>query len=153
MGLDMYLTKKIYIGANYEHNKVNAKIEITVDSKPLKINVGKVTYISEAAMYWRKANHIHNWFVQNCQDGEDNCQESNVSKEQLKELLKTCKEVLADRSKAEELLPTGAGFFFGSTDYDEYYFGDIQETIEAIEPLIAEMEENYNIEAVYQASW
>ncbi len=153
MGLDMYLTKKIYIGAEHDHNKVVAKIEITVQGKPLAINAGKLQYISESAMYWRKANHIHNWFVVNCQDGKDECQESDVSKEQLEALLKDCKTVLADRSKAEELLPTGAGFFFGSTDYDEGYYGDISDTIEAIEPLIKEMGENSNVEIVYRSSW
>lgn len=29
MGLDMYLSKKIYIGANYEHNNVKGKINLT----------------------------------------------------------------------------------------------------------------------------
>ena len=27
--------------------------------------------------YWRKANAIHSWFVENCQDGVDECQYSN----------------------------------------------------------------------------
>lgn len=47
---------------------------------------------------WRKANHIHKWFVDNVQDGIDNCGTYEVTKEQLEELLNICKEV-ADKSK------------------------------------------------------
>ena len=47
---------------------------------------------------------------------------------------------MADNSKAEELLPTCSGFFFGSTDYDEYYFEDLKDSIGQMEKLKA----NYN---------
>ncbi len=40
-------------------------------------------------------------------------------------LLEVCKQVAADPSKAEELLPTQSGFFFGGTEYDEYYMNSI----------------------------
>lgn len=43
--------------------------------------------------YWRKANAIHNWFVENVQNGVDDCGEYEVSKSDLKELLSLCKEV------------------------------------------------------------
>lgn len=43
--------------------------------------------------YWRKANQIHNWFVENIQDGIDNCGTYEVTEEQLINLLNTCKEV------------------------------------------------------------
>jgi hypothetical protein len=54
----------------------------------------------------------------------------------LEELRNTCKTVLEDRTKAVELLPTQSGFFFGSTEYDEYYFDDLKDTIKIIEPAI-----------------
>ena len=44
--------------------------------------------------YWRKANHIHNWFVNNVQNGEDDCNSYIVTKEQLINLLDVCKKVL-----------------------------------------------------------
>lgn len=37
-----------------------------------------------------------------------------------------------DPSVAEELLPSTSGFFFGSTDYDEWYIDDIKRTIDII---------------------
>lgn len=90
MGLDMYLTKKTYVGAEYEHRNVEAKIEITIGGKAVKIDPKRITYIQERAGYWRKANAIHKWFVDNVQKGEDDCREYYVSREQLKKLLGLC---------------------------------------------------------------
>jgi len=50
--------------------------------------------VSLEAMYWRKANAIHGWFVENCQDGEDNCQEYWVSREKLINLKDLCQDIL-----------------------------------------------------------
>ena len=50
----------------------------------------------EDVAYWRKANAIHKWFEDHCADGEiENCRDYYVSKEQLEELLNTCKHVIA----------------------------------------------------------
>ena len=94
MGLDQYLTKKIYVGAEYKHRKVTGKVEILVNGNPLQINFNKISEIEERVGYWRKANHIHKWFVDNVQDGEDDCKEYYVSHEQLQELVKVCQLVI-----------------------------------------------------------
>ena len=43
---------------------------------------------------------------------------------------------IKDSSVAEELLPSSSGFFFGSTEYDEYYIEDIKETINIINKVL-----------------
>lgn len=51
--------------------------------------------IMEQVGYWRRANQIHNWFVTNVQDGEDDCDyHHECTKEILENLLDTCKTVL-----------------------------------------------------------
>ena len=85
--------------------------------------------------YWRKANQIHNWFVENVQNGNDDGGTYEVSGKKLKKLVDLCKEVLQSPEKAEELLPTREGFFFGSTDYDKYYFEDLRDTIEKLKSI------------------
>lgn len=51
--------------------------------------------IMEDVGYWRKANQIHNWFVENIQDGIDDCDyHREVTEEDLEELLDVCKTVL-----------------------------------------------------------
>lgn len=94
MGLDMYLTRKKYIGGNYEHNEVEGTIEISSRGKKIPIDLNKVTYVDEQVGYWRKANAIHKWFVDNVQEGNDDCKSYYLSTEQLKELLSLCKQVI-----------------------------------------------------------
>ena len=107
-------------------------------------------YVSVNCAYWRKANQIHNWFVENVQDGEDNCSEYYVSKEQLKELLNACK-IAYNNKDPKELMPR-EGFFFGGTDIDEYYWLDIKDTIEQIERL-TKLPEFDDLSFYYQSSW
>ena len=41
-------------------------------------------------------------------------------------------EVFADDRLARELLPTQSGFFFGSTEYNEFYKQDLEDTVEQL---------------------
>ena len=141
MGLDMFLNRKFYVWKSDRH-----KIKITgVNTNPEKLN-----YITEEAMYWRKANAIHSWFVENIQDGNDDCKEYYVPKEKLQELLALVKKVLKDHTQAEKLLPTQEGFFFGGTEYNEYYFQDLEDTKKALESILQNHE---NWEYYYHSSW
>jgi hypothetical protein len=139
MGLDMYLFAKKYLWHSYGENK--SKDQDYIDAvKGLKIpgtDEMKIKQLEFEAAYWRKANAIHQWFVTNVQDGTDDCGDYSVSKEQLKELSDICHLVLLDRNRAIELLPPQGGFFFGSTDLDEYYYNDIEDTAEKIDKLLA----------------
>ena len=103
--------------------------------------------------YWRKANAIHNWFVNNVQNGVDDCGYYVVPKDQLEKLLEIVKEVLADHSKAKKLLPTTAGFFFGSTDYDEWYFKDLEDTKAQVTKTLEHMAVDPNSTYKYHSSW
>jgi len=151
----MFLKKKTYIGAQYEHRNVKGKVEITIDGKPVNINFNRIGTISEDVGYWRKANAIHKWFVDNCQDGEDDCRETYVSEEQLTALLNVCKQVKANHKLSESLLPPSAGFFFGGTEIDEGYFEDLDDTIKIIEDLLSEKgDKDYlDFEVFYRSSW
>lgn len=143
MGLDMYLTRQIYIGGMYEHNQVKGNIEIETRGIKIPLELKKIQYIDEHAGYWRKANAIHKWFVDNVQEGTDDCKTYDVEIEQLKKLLEICKTIkkeavlengiIKNADFISTLLPTQAGFFFGSTEYNEYYLEDIELTIEIIE--------------------
>ena len=109
--------------------------------------------ISDQVGYWRKANAIHSWFVDNVQDGEDDCEYHRpVTKDDLEILFELCREVLIDHSKANELLPYRQGFFFGSYEYDEWYFKDIQHTADLCKELIDTFDfDHYDL--YYRSSW
>ena len=134
MGLDMYLYRKNYVRSGDYYNP-EEKEEIKMTRGGNEVDTSKVKYVVEEVGYWRKANHIHKWFVENVQKGVDDCGEYYVKEDQLANLLETCKEVLEDGNKAPELLPTESGFFFGNTDYDEYYYDDLENTVKILESL------------------
>lgn len=151
MGLDMYLSSKHYV-KNWNHmgKEERHTISILKGGKPTSIPTDKITYIITEEMYWRKANAIHQWFVKNVQDGSDDCKAYYVSTENLKSLLASVEDVLADHSKASELLPSQVGFFFGSTDYDEWYFKDLESTKEELERILSA---DSGGEYEYESSW
>ena len=112
----------------------------------------RVTGVTIQAGYWRKANAIHQWFVDNVQEGIDDCRNSSVSRDQLQTLLDICKQIIAAPGRAEELLPTTNGFFFGGTEYDEWYFTNLQKTVDQIEAVLEKFSEQaWTIS--YQSSW
>ena len=153
MGLDQYLYAKKYTSDSTYFNKGETfgmlKETLGEDARHLVKDMPSIS-IEMKVGQWRKSNHIHEYFVNNCQNGEDDCRMSYVSREKITELLDLCKQVLADHSKADELLPTASGFFFGSTDYDEWYFSDAEDTVEILETCLS-MEDCW--EFYYQSSW
>lgn len=171
MGLDMYLSVRKYVSRvdfseDYDKStgyrdtaEFASLVETAGMSEFLEPQDTVGATIEVPVMYWRKANAIHNWFIETRADGEDNCQPIWVNSEHLEELLDLCNKALSDRESAAEYLPTEGGFFFGGTEYDEYYFQHLEYTQERLTELIPLMKRKNdkgfaeNDSAVYQASW
>lgn len=83
-------------------------------------------------MYYRKVNFLYEYFSERLTD-----EQCIVTKEDIEDIISRCESVLDDHSKAEELLPTCSGFFFGSTEYDEYYFGDVAQCLAACQNFLS----------------
>jgi hypothetical protein len=154
MGLDMYLSKRTYV-KRWDHQKPERQHEVIVNrgGKPREdIDSSRISEVIEEVMYWRKANHIHKWFVDNVQDGVDDCKEHWVSEEKLQELLNLCEKVL--ESKNSDLLPPSDGFFFGGTDIDDYYYIEVADTIKALTHELSLVRENKSSgDFIYKSSW
>ena len=154
MGLDMYLYATHYFHSKSEKEGYNLAVKALGAEEFLSKHscspMGFVDVKMEVA-YWRKANAIHKYFVDNLQGGKDECQTTEVSRSELQDLLDICKEVMEDRSKAEKLLPTQSGFFFGSTEYDEYYYDDIELTIKQLTSILENAPSHWFFE--YSSSW
>jgi len=151
MGLDMYLEKRTDV-RRWNFQKEEEQFEVVVKKGGVtypKINPKNVTTIVEEVGYWRKANQIHRWFVENVQDNVDNCGEYFVPKSSLEKLLELCLAVKLNPEQAETLLPTGSGFFFGGKEYDEWYFNDIETTIEVLKEALSDDDASY----YYSSSW
>jgi hypothetical protein len=153
MGLDMYLNASKYLSDYNEADKETKQAMVKLFPELNAYVEAGSNPIREVAVeigYWRKANAVHNWFVENIQEGEDNCEPYFVGREELIQLKELCEKVLNDNSLAEELLPPTDGFFFGSTELDEYYFNDLRSTIEIIDRAL-NLPEGWWLE--YQSSW
>jgi len=147
MGLDMYLTAEKYVYSDEQPtiNTALAEVGFNCKNKPVRS-------VSVEIMTWRKANQIHQWFVEQVQEGTDDCKRYYLSIEKLAALVDVCKKVIVDRSLAKELLPTQEGFFFGSYEYDDMYFQDIQDTLELLVPVLKN--QNWSDwDFYYQSSW
>jgi hypothetical protein len=149
MGLDMYLTAKRYLSSYREDEQ---KIADAIGLLPIGNKGMKVKEISCEAMYWRKANAIHRWFVENCQSGVDDCKEYHVSFGELKQLRDACAKIMIDNKKAPDVLPTCNGFFFGSTEFDEWFWDDIKRTEFELSAIL-ENPENNSWAYYYRSSW
>ena len=105
MGLDMFLYK-------HKQYKDNDKTEVA---------------------YWRKANQIREWFVNHTDlDYGDNCEIIPLTRENLVELVNDCNKVLDNHNLAPDIMPTSSGFFFGGTDYDDWYYEDLRYTVKVV---------------------
>jgi len=153
MGLDMYLYAKNYLSdfRPEEKEKAEAIQKLFPELAGVKNQYGSaVKYVTAEVGYWRKANAVHDWFVKNVQKGVDNCGSYYVSRENLNELRALCDTTLKNRDNASETLPTASGFFFGGTEYDEWYFNSLENTIEIIDAAL-KLPDSWDFE--YQSSW
>lgn len=149
MGLDMYLRKKVYPfidHSNYINNKITAKVVLETNYSTLtSFEVSPSSSFELGEVYWRKANAIHDWFVNETRFGNDEERTFEISEDSLRDLLDICKEILKEKelngkdsavSLAKEILPTTDDFFFGTTEYKDYYFSTLEQTIRDVKSLI-----------------
>lgn len=132
MGLDMFLYKRV---------KVKEP-----QTEPREI------------MYWRKANQIRQWFVDNTEyNTEWNCVEHLVTKEQLTQLRDDCLKVIEAHKKnknhriSRKLLPSSDGYFFGGTEYDRWYYDEVERTARELTEILRAVD--FNTYEVFYYEW
>ena len=99
---------------------------------------------------FRKVNFLFKFFEDRIGDNDPTTIE--VYTEDLEELRERCIKVLADHTLAETLLPTCSGFFFGSTEYDDYHFKDVLRVLDVCETFLKQPlddEERYELDVWY----
>lgn len=132
MGLDMNL----YVSGEEDLKDVISAVE-NLDG-----------YIDDV-IYWRKANSIHGFFVREVQAGKDDCGFYEVSRATLECLLSLCETALETRDGS--LLPPTGGFFFGSTEVDDWYWHDIEGTRDSLIEILRDNDDKSRF--WYSSSW
>lgn len=179
----MYLSKKTYV-KKWSHQKPEEVFDVTITKGGniySNIDSNRVSYITEELMYWRKANNIHGWFCHNTEAITEDIR-YYVSRDNLEELLSTCKQVIEildglpkvikqvvggfkngekymddvevydNTDDVMDLLPPTEGFFFGSDSIDGYYRESLVETIEFLEKELSSNDDEFP-DYEYYASW
>lgn len=151
MGLDMYLKLR----RTSSEDITNVK-----DVENLKSLFDEVTVTVKEEFtvgYWRKANAIFALIENTCEpEGIENCEHIYISVDEIKVMLDICKQVKEHPNTAHKKLPTQSGFFFGSTEYDEYYFEMVDYTIELFEKILTFMSKDNNddyYDIIFYAWW
>jgi hypothetical protein len=161
MGLDMYLYADRYIVSFGNEDDPDTKLsQVLKEFCPEMSNMEPHAVRFQIA-YWRKANAIHKWFVDNVQDGVDDCGYYHVTEEQLAELYELVSELLKtkDEDKAHELLPPTSGFFFGSDMVDDDYWSDLEDTLDQLTKIRKNLMmnalkgKNFYMDFHYHSSW
>lgn len=142
MGLDMNLNAKRSLWNEHE-------LAATIGKALPELKDRKASVVTVEAIYWRKANAIHKWFVDNVQNGEDDCNSYYVTHGDLESLRETILQVLESRNPS--LLPPASGFFFGSTEVDQWYWKELQRTSEDIGQILQDFDDKWDFE--YRSSW
>lgn len=169
MGLDMYLYLSKYESKHtYGINDEGKYGPVPYDKnfypkelKPLTESIASRDFLSKNTKYlvgyWRKFNALHNYIVKNLADGEDKCQEIYMSDEAIDKIIDVLEQVSNNHSEAPRLLPPTTGFFFGSQDFDDWYFRDIEYSLELfkkVKEIVHQEEEKKNyFDVIYRASW
>lgn len=131
-------------------------------------------------LYWRKFNALHSWFVNHYDNpGEDDCEPHSVSVGDMFSLMDILEEVMSYKKYLEpipdiddnedgfwkeirdekiceqldNLLQPQSGFFFGSTDYDNWYFDNVERTLNALKEAEDDMKSGEIEKFIYRASW
>lgn len=159
MGLDIYFHKrnvenynKVVEEANQKDDAfwlgfLNDRIKVlNPDLLKKYMGMAKASYISDMAnvevAYFRKVNFLLPFFHY-----EDNCEEKRISKAEVEALLDACEKEI----KGEEVLEPTAGFFFGSTDRDEYFYERIVDVVKKFTAILNETD--WESEELYMYCW
>jgi hypothetical protein len=105
-------------------------------------------------LYFRKANHVHAWFVKNLQHGVDDCHVYKITPEIVNKLLNDSKEAIQNSKLAHQYFPITTGFFFGQFEYtDPFYIDCLKKLYKSFKELSKSSwyYKEYNI--YYRASW
>ena len=100
----------------------------------IKISHGKNSY------YFRKYNWLYGWVRRKLKLPKlENCEHYKLHRSMINDLIDDITTVLSDHSLAKKLLPTEDGFFFGSTEYDDWYFEDLRDAKTQLTQLLVKM--------------
>ena len=150
MGLDMYLEAKRHVApCDPRTEPTRRAIGTAIGYMPPKEKPGQdaslleVSGVTVRVGYWRKFDALHRWFVNNAQEGHDDCRPAFVSVDTLMDLEEKLEQVGDDPASASEHF---------TTDEDEALDeDDVDYTLKVLHHAKRLQEQGWDI--YYRASW
>ena len=152
MGLDIYFHKTKRSEWNEVKSKIEAFNELPEEEQTKQYE--SETYPTkdfnpDDIGYFRKVNFLMSFF-----DYDGNCEYKEIAKCELEDLRDACAEISKmepiNKERCAELLPTQSGFFFGNTDYNEWYFDDVKEMFVWVDGVLSNLADD---EVVLMYCW
>lgn len=149
MGLDMYLEAKRYVAPYDEHSEpMRHAIGAAIGYVPPKVKPGhdasllEVCGVTVRVGYWRKFGALHRWFVDNVQEGDDNCRPAYVQEDCLRGLQRLCERMIAHSACVTEQV---------SVDRADWGIEELPYTLDILTHAIILQQQGWDI--YYRASW
>ena len=101
MGLDIYLSKKTFIGAMFDSCGISGIISIKKRGRKIPIKFRRVAYVIEDIYHGRKTHWLHEWLNRELTDGMENSEEYELDEDVINRLHQACIEALAHRNEPD----------------------------------------------------
>ncbi|KQX98171.1 hypothetical protein ASD22_11045 [Rhodanobacter sp. Root480] len=146
----MYLEAKRYVAPyDSQTEPMRRAIGAAIGYVPPKEKPGEDTSLLEVSGvtvrvgYWRKFDALHRWFVNNTQEGHDDCRPSFVSVDTLIELEEQLEQVSDDPASASE--------YFTADENETLDEGEVDYTLKVLHHAKRLQAQGWDI--TYRASW
>lgn len=153
MGLDMYLYLRkndYHSGVRWKPEEERKKAKYPRELKTFELSISERNFTSVSTKtdyqigYWRKSYEIHDWIIQRCGKGIDECQEIYISEENLQYLLDYCNTKIANLSLQKS-----------KSESEEIACEEFVYTKELLEKTLnfLETDKGSDYQVIYRASW
>ena len=101
MGLDIYLSKKTFIGAMFDSCGISGIISIKKRGRKIPIKFRRLAYVIEDIYHGRKTHWLHQWLDIELPETLGNAEGQEISEDLIDRLHKACIEILEHRNKPD----------------------------------------------------
>ena len=101
MGLDIYFSKKTFIGAMFNSRGISGSISLFKRGKKIPLELRRVSYVIEDIYHGSKTHWLHHWLEIELPESLGNAEDQEISEDLMDRLHDVCIEVLRHRHEPD----------------------------------------------------
>lgn len=107
----------------------------------------------EELFYYRKLNSLQNYFESNF--NIDNCEKVELTLDIVNDIKNLVDTVIKDNTEESAIknFPTTNGFFYGGTDYDKWYFNNLNNISRDMNELLTKYKDDLENGQIFYTCW